>query len=184
MMSLASTCIVMLTFSSISSVVGKIYGVSSTVVSFAFSFFLMTIVCFNFIAVYVLEVVGLNITFRVSAIGIIGACWLRYFVLKETGDFVLFLIPQALVAVFQPFLYDAISKIATRWFADDQRALATTFGSLADPIGCIIGILIGPFYIAEGDEDDPETGKQKVCELIFIQAIICTVMCIPVLVGF
>lgn len=99
-MSLASTCIVMMTFSSISSVVAKIYDVSPTIVSFAFSFFLMTIVAFNFVAVYVLEVIGLNITFRVSAIGIIGACWLRWFVLKETGNFMYFLIPQALVAVF------------------------------------------------------------------------------------
>ena len=45
-------------------------------------------------------------------------------------------------------------------------------------------MLIGPFYVAEGDEDDPEKGKQKVCELVFIQAIICTAMCVPVLLGF
>ena len=100
MLSLASTCIVMMTFSSISSVVAKIYHVTPAVVSLAFSFFLMTIVAFNFVAIYVLEVIGLNITFRVSSIGIMGACWLRWFILKETGDFLYFLIPQALVAVF------------------------------------------------------------------------------------
>lgn len=53
----------------------------------------------------------------------------------------------------------SISKVATRWFPDSERARATTIMGMADPIGCIIGIAIGPFVIFDSDMDDHDLGK-------------------------
>jgi hypothetical protein len=44
------------------------------------------------------------------------------------------------------------------WFGDQERALATTIGSLATPIGCIMGMVLGPFFIFEADKNDVEVG--------------------------
>ena len=77
-----------------------------------------------------------------------------------------------------------MSKVATRWFSDKERAIATTIMSLADPIGCIIGMILGPMYVLDSDKDDPETGKLHVNELLMIQAIACTVLYLPLLLFF
>jgi len=67
-----------------------------------------------------------------------------------------------------------VSKLATIWFADNERALATTIGSLSTPIGCIIGMVIGPIFVSEIDKWKPEQGKISIQYYLFISAIICT----------
>jgi len=57
------------------------------------------------------------------------------------------IIGQGLIGIFQRFLGNGASKLATRWFADDERALATAIGSLSLPLGCIIGMVLGPLFI-------------------------------------
>jgi hypothetical protein len=42
--------------------------------------------------------------------------------------------------------------MAFRWFGDDERAIAITFGALGSPLGCIIGIIVGPLFISEVDK--------------------------------
>jgi hypothetical protein len=42
--------------------------------------------------------------------------------------------------------------LATRWFADSERALATTIGSLATPFGCILGMALGPLFVYDSDK--------------------------------
>lgn len=72
----------------------------------------------------------------------------------------------ALLAICQPFIYVSVSKVATRWFKDNERAMATTFMSLCDPIGVMIGISLGPFFILDSDADDQESGKTHLIDLL------------------
>ena len=92
------------------------------------------------------------------AVGQIVGVWLRWVVLETADSFAYLLIPQALIASFQPFFCNGVSKLATVWFGDEERALATTVGSLATPIGCILGMVLGPFFVSESDKEDHEIG--------------------------
>lgn len=106
----------------------------------------------------------------------IGA-WARFFVLKYTGNFHYFVAIQSFIAIFQPAMCNGVSKMATAWFSDNERAMATAIGSLSIPIGCILGMITGPFYVYESDVDDkygPDytLGKDHIAHYMFIMAII------------
>jgi sugar phosphate permease len=46
------------------------------------------------------------------------------------------------------------SKLATTWFGDKERGVATAFGGLSMPVGCIIGFAMPALMITEGDSKD------------------------------
>ena len=54
---------------------------------------------------------------------------------------------------------NGVSALATKWFADDQIAMATTIGSLANPLGVILGMGLGSVWVHDSDRDHPKLGK-------------------------
>ena len=76
------------------------------------------------------------------------------------------------------------SKLATVWFADDERAVATAVGALATPFGCIIGSIMAPFFISDSDKVHITDGKKHVEFYMFIAASLVTVMNLPLLLFF
>jgi sugar phosphate permease len=86
-----------------------------------------------------------------------------------------------MIASFQPYFCNGVSKLATVWFGDEQRALATTIGSLATPIGCILGMIMGPFFVSENDRMDYDLGRKHVIDYMFFTAGFVTVLTVPML---
>ena len=43
-----------------------------------------------------------------------------------------------------PILANGVSKMAYRWFPDDERAIAISIASLGNPFGSMLGMLVGP----------------------------------------
>jgi hypothetical protein len=105
-------------------------------------------------------------------------------VLDTADSFVYILIPQALIASFQPFLCNGVSKLATMWFGDGERALATTIGSLATPIGCIMGMVMGPFFIFEEDKENHELGVTHIVHYMSISAYLMTAFTLPLIIFY
>ena len=66
-----------------------------------------------------------------------------------------------------------MSKQATNWFPDNERALGTTVGSLSIPLGCITGLVIGPFFVSEANF---VSGKEDMTYYMLISACIITVL--------
>lgn len=114
------------------------------------------------------------------------------------------LVPTAFSACFQPFLCNGVSKLSTKWFGDNERALATTIGSLANPFGCIMGLVLGPIFIPDLDSymanplkypdghcvsypyskdctPDKQPGIDDTCHYMMVAAIIITALCIPLI---
>jgi len=60
-------------------------------------------------------------------------------------DYNLLLMSQIGIAVGQPFLLNAITKLAARWFAIEQRATASGLGTLAMYVGILLGMLLTPY---------------------------------------
>ena len=50
-------------------------------------------------------------------------------------------------------MMQAPAKLASVWFPDSERTLATTIGSLAGPLGCVIGFVLPLFFLSIEPED-------------------------------
>jgi len=62
-------------------------------------------------------------------------------------DYNLVLLSQIGIAIGQPFILNAITKLAARWFPIEERATAAGFGTLAMYLGILIGMTLTPYLI-------------------------------------
>lgn len=80
-------------------------------------------------------------------------------------SYTLALLAQIGIAIGQPFILNAITKIAARWFPVNERATASGLGTLAMYAGIFLGIAMTPyiaiaFGIFEGvSADERERGQ-------------------------
>lgn len=51
-------------------------------------------------------------------------------------------------AIGQPFLLNSFTKVSTNWFAEDEKALATSLGTMFVLLGVLLGMLITPFLVS------------------------------------
>lgn len=72
--------------------------------------------------------------------------------------------------------------MATQWFPENELALATTVGSLANPLGCILGMVIAPFFVNNSIMD--KNPKGHVDDLLFTHAMIAAVLNVPTMIFF
>jgi len=93
-------------------------------------------------ASWIIDTYGIRIGVGIGAVltGVFGL--LRGWV---ANDYNLLLLSQIGIAIGQPFLLNAITKISARWFPIEERATASGLGTLAMYIGILIGILLTPF---------------------------------------
>jgi MFS family permease len=61
------------------------------------------------------------------------------------ADYTLVLIAQIGIAIGQPFILNAVTTVAARWFPIHERATATGLGSLAMYIGIAGGLVLTPY---------------------------------------
>ena len=97
--------------------------------------------CFNS-ASWIIDKYGIRIGVGIGAVltGVFGL--LRGLVIT---DYNLLLISQIGIAVGQPFILNAITKMAARWFPIEERATASGLGTLAMYIGILAGITLTPY---------------------------------------
>lgn len=62
-------------------------------------------------------------------------------------NYTILLIAQIGIAVGQPFLLNAITKLAARWFPIAERATASGFGTLSMYIGILAGMVVTPYLV-------------------------------------
>jgi MFS family permease len=60
------------------------------------------------------------------------------------ANYTLVLIAQIGIAIGQPFILNAVTKVAARWFPLEERATASGFGSLASYVGILAGLVVTP----------------------------------------
>ena len=82
-------------------------------------------------------------------------------------------------------MLSAPAKIASIWFSDKERAVATTIGSLAGPIGCIVGFVMPIFFVTpQTSEDGPidtVLARKEIHDYIFWQSVYISIAAAPIL---
>lgn len=90
------------------------------------------------------------------------------------------LVGQIILAIGQPFMMTVPPKLAGLWFSENEQALATTVGALAQPLGAALGFVLPLPFIKDSDKTSPD-GKHKFETYILVQSIIITVFSVPIL---
>lgn len=133
-----------ITFAPITSDATVYYGVSDIWIGILSMCFMIVFVVVSIPASWIIDKYGIRTGVGIGAAftGIFGL--LRGFV---TTDFELLLIAQIGIAIGQPFILNAITKFAARWFPIAERATAAGLGTLAMYVGILAGMMLTPYLI-------------------------------------
>ena len=131
-----------ITFAPITSEATHYYGVSDLWIGILSMCFMIVYILVSIPASWIIDSYGIKTGVGIGAVltGVFGL--LRGFV---NTDFTLLLICQIGIAVGQPFVLNAITKLAARWFPIQERATASGLGTLAMYIGILAGIALTPY---------------------------------------
>lgn len=131
-----------ITFAPITSAATQYYGVSDLWIGILSMSFMVVYIVVSIPASWIIDTYGIRIGVGIGAVmtGIFGM--LRGMV---TNDYDLLLMSQIGIAIGQPFLLNAITKLAARWFPIEERATASGLGTLAMYIGILAGMRLTPY---------------------------------------
>ena len=133
-----------ITFAPITTDATKYYGVSDIWIGILSMCFMIVFVVVSIPASWIIDKYGIRVGVGIGAAftGIFGL--LRGFV---TTDFTLLMMAQVGIAIGQPFILNAITKFAARWFPIAERATAAGLGTLAMYVGILAGMIVTPHLI-------------------------------------
>jgi MFS family permease len=131
-----------ITFAPITGSAAEYYGVSDLSIGLLSMSFMIVYIVVSIPASWTIDTYGIKV-----AVGI-GAALTGVFGLLRgllAPSYALVLISQIGIAVGQPFILNAITTVAARWFPVQERATASGLGSLAMYVGIMVGMVLTPF---------------------------------------
>lgn len=133
-----------ITFAPITSDATKYYGVSDLRIGILSMCFMIVYIVVSIPASWIIDKFGLRIGVGIGAVftGVFGLA--RGF---AGNDYIVLLMAQIGIAVGQPFILNAITKLAARWFPIEERATAAGLGTLAMYLGILLGMTLTPYLI-------------------------------------
>jgi len=139
-----------ITFAPITSSAARYYGVSDISIGLLSMIFMIVYIIISFPASWVIDTYGIRIAVGIGATltGVFG-------LLRGLGadNFTLVFISQIGIAIGQPFILNAVTKVAARWFPIHERAIASGFGTLAMYFGIFLGLVLTPFLVVNSEID-------------------------------
>ncbi len=131
-----------ITFASITGDAVKFYGVSDLSIGLLSMIFMIVYIVVSIPASWVIDTYGLRV-----AVGI-GAALTGIFGLMRgltASNYTLVLVAQIGIAIGQPFILNAVTTVAARWFPIRERGTASGLGSLATYLGIFLGLALTPY---------------------------------------
>ncbi len=142
MLMVAVNQLLWITFAPITGDATKYYGVSDLQIGILSMCFMIVYIVVSIPASWIIDKYGIRIGVGIGAAftGIFGL--VRGF---AGPDYNWLLIAQIGIAIGQPFILNAITKLAARWFPIEERATATGLGTLAMYVGILAGMTLTPY---------------------------------------
>lgn len=131
-----------ITFAAVTTQAMQFYNVSDLSIGLLSLSFLIVYIFVSFPASWVIDTYGIRVGVGVGAVltGIFGL--VRGLV---AANYTWVLVAQIAIAVGQPFVLNAVTTVAARWFPIGERATATGLGSLAIYLGILLGLALTPY---------------------------------------
>jgi len=131
-----------ITFAPITGTAASYYKVSDLSIGLLSMSFMIVYIIISIPASWVIDTYGIRV-----AVGI-GAALTGVFGLLRgltASSYALVLVSQIGIAIGQPFILNATTKVAARWFPIQERATAAGLGSVASYIGLVLGLVLTPY---------------------------------------
>jgi MFS family permease len=137
----AVTQLLWITFAPITGDAAKFYGVSDLSIGLLSMSFMIVYIVISIPASWVIDTYGIRVGVGIGAgftavFGLLRGVW--------ASNYTLVLIAQIGVAIGQPFVLNAVTTVAARWFPVRERATASGLGSLAMYLGIFLGLALTP----------------------------------------
>jgi MFS family permease len=131
-----------ITFAPITVNAARYYQVSDLAIGILSMSFMMVYIVVSIPASWAIDTYGIRVAVGIGAAltGIFGA--LRGLV---ASNYALVLVAQIGIAIGQPFILNAVTTVAARWFPAEERATAAGLGSLAIYLGIVVGLSLTPY---------------------------------------
>ena len=133
-----------ITFAPITGVAAQYYAVSDLSIGLLSMSFMIVYIIVSIPASWVIDTYGFRTAVSIGAL-LTGVFGLTRGLVGE--NYTLVLIAQIGIAVGQPFILNALTKVAARWFPILERATASGLGSLAMYLGIVIGMMLTPWLV-------------------------------------
>lgn len=121
------------------------YGVSDLSIGLLSVSFMVVYIFVSIPASWVIDTYGFRIAVGIGAVLTGGFGLLRGL---GAASYNVVLLAQIGIAVGQPFILNAVTKVAARWFPLEERATASGFGSLGIYLGIVAGLVLTPYLVA------------------------------------
>ncbi len=133
-----------ITFAPITSEATTYYHASDLQIGMLSMCFMIVFIVVSIPASWIIDKYGMRVGVGTGAIltGIFGL--LRGF---AGTNYTILLIAQIGIAIGQPFLVNAITKLAARWFPIEERATASGLGTMAMYVGVLAGMIVTPYLV-------------------------------------
>ena len=144
MLAIAVNQLLWISFAPITGEAAAFYGVDDLAIGLLSLVFMVVFIVVSIPASWVIDTYGIRVGVGIGAVltGAFGL--LRGFL---AADYAWVLAAQIGIAVGQPFVLNAIAKIAGRWFPIGERATATGLASLAIYVGIFAGLAATPIIV-------------------------------------
>jgi len=131
-----------ITFAAITGEAARYYQVSDLSIGILSLSFMVVYIFVSIPASWAIDTFGIRVAVGIGA-ALTGLFGLLRGVLAS--DYNLVLISQIGIAIGQPFILNAVTKVAARWFPIQERATASGLGSLSMYLGIIVGLALTPY---------------------------------------
>jgi MFS family permease len=137
-----------ITFAPITGVAADYYGVSDLSIALLSVSFMIVFIFMSIPASWTIDTYGFRVGVGIGAVltGVFG-------LLRGLGgsNYTAVLVAQIGIAVGQPFILNALTKVAARWYPLRERATATGLGTLAMYLGIVAGLALTPILVLRSD---------------------------------
>jgi MFS family permease len=131
-----------ITFAPITGNAATYYGVSDLSIGLLSMSFMIVYIVISIPASWVIDTYGIRVAVGIGAV-LTGFFGLLRGILAPNYTYVL--LAQIGIAIGQPFILNAVTTVAARWFPIKERATATGLGSLAMYLGIVVALLLTPY---------------------------------------
>lgn len=140
-----------ITFASITGDAARYYRVSDLSIAVLSLSFMLVYIVVSIPASWVIDTYGIRVAVGIGAaltglFGLLRGVW--------APNYTLVLVAQIGIAVGQPFILNAVTTVAARWFPLRERATAAGLGSLSLYVGIVAGLALTPYLTIQSGIGD------------------------------
>lgn len=133
-----------ITFAPVTGIAAEFYKVSDLSIGLLSMVFMVVYIFVSIPASWVIDTFGFRVAVGIGAV-LTGVFGLIRGLAADNYTWVL--IAQVGIAIGQPFLLNAMTTVAARWFPIRERAIASGLGSLAMYLGIVFGMALTPYLV-------------------------------------